>query len=253
MFSIMAAASDTDIDVTLENDEQLTKGLDIQKIIERIHGNGAEILNIGIISHARTTPIKRELISKAGAQQGCNWVISLYVTDDHTTIHTVYGDARRSVKDVTEKTPRHSVTGGCEEQKERHRVVAFLRHNVTYEPKDHIKTNLHDIREKINRLLGNNPESDFYIGIGSGPDATFAMKRRCQGDDYKILHGINRMIALFKSDRQDSCRNKEKDLIEHYKASKKYSARYLNQTGGGGGRDTQQPWSFVYLGLQRRS
>ncbi len=244
----MATASHTDIDVTLDNEQPLvTQGLNIQEIIERIHGNEVEILNIRTISHARTTG-KETLIRYAGAQQGC---ISLYVTDDHTKIPTACRAARKYVKDVTGRT--HSViTGGCDKLKEKHRVVALVRHDVTYEPREHIKTNLHDIKEKINQLLEQNQESKFYIGIASGPDATFAMKRRCQGNEYKILHGINRMIALFRSDRQDYCRNKEKNLIEHYRASK-YSEKCLNQVRGGGGGSTTQHWSFVYLGLQMRS
>ncbi len=248
----MAVASHTDIDVTLEDDEQLTnfKGVNIKKIIERIHGNGAEILDIRTISHDSDTA-KSVLKSEATKQEGCTSVISLYYTDIHRNIGNNYTNAICYVKEVTSQQlqRKNLITGGSGGSKPQlHRIIAFVRHNVTYEPKDHITTNRQGIESTIDGLLGCYPRSKFYIGIASGPDATFAMKRRCQGDEYKIFHGINRMIAVFKTPDQDYCRRTEEYLIEIYRL--KYPKRCLNRTRGGGGRNTTQRRSFVYLGLQ---
>lgn len=90
-----------------------------------------------------------------------------------------------------------------------------------------------------------NPLSDFYIGIASGRDAFTAMKARRTGDDYKEMHGINRMTAVFKSKDQKICKKREKELVAVFKKH----PRNLNRIGGGGGRSTKQPWSYVYLAM----
>ncbi len=88
----------------------------------------------------------------------------------------------------------------------------------------------------------------FYIGITSGynkDDGKAAMKRRRTGDEYKNEHGINRMIAIARSTSQQVCRDIEDELVECYRGR----GMCVNRSGGGAGRPTGQPWSFVYLGL----
>ena len=85
-----------------------------------------------------------------------------------------------------------------------------------------------------------------YIGIASGPDAHSALKRRF--DKYKQGHGINEMIVLYESSSQDFCRDVERYLEEYFSD---HHPNIINRTGGGGGREADQPWYFVYLAVKR--
>ena len=53
------------------------------------------------------------------------------------------------------------------------------------------------------------------------------------------------MIAIAKSTSQDVCRKLETELVEYYIDD----VKCMNLVAGGGGKDTGQTWSFVYLGL----
>lgn len=82
-----------------------------------------------------------------------------------------------------------------------------------------------------------------YIGIASGEDVGRALWRRFDG--YKREHNINEMIAVYRSTSEQSCRMIEDDLVRFY------DGHTVNRTGGGGGRNTGQPYKWVYLALSR--
>jgi hypothetical protein len=82
-----------------------------------------------------------------------------------------------------------------------------------------------------------------YIGIASGDDVGRALWRRF--DDYKREQGINEMIAVYRSTSEQNCKLIENDLVRFY------DDHTLNRTGGGGGRNTSQPYKWVYLALRR--
>lgn len=86
----------------------------------------------------------------------------------------------------------------------------------------------------------------FYIGIASGPDADSALQRRF--DKYKKDQGINEMIVLYESSSQKFCRDVERYLETYFSDN---HPDIINRTGGGGGRDSAQPWHYVYLAVKR--
>ncbi len=85
-----------------------------------------------------------------------------------------------------------------------------------------------------------------YIGIASGPDAQSAMQRRF--DKYKQGQGINEMILLYESSSQRFCRDVERYLERYFSEN---HPNTINRTGGGGGRDSNQPYHYVYLAVKR--
>jgi hypothetical protein len=85
-----------------------------------------------------------------------------------------------------------------------------------------------------------------YIGIASGRDAESALKRRF--DQYKQDQGINEMIVLYESSSQAFCRDVERYLEKYFSEN---HADFINRTGGGGGRESSQPWHYVYLAVKR--
>ncbi len=248
----MAEAADRDLQVTTKvfddttNDETSRRA--IRVIIQHIHDDGGVFLGIGVISHAPTRA-KTALREHAQQYRCCNWALRLCETENSAILKRLHKKAIDCVREI----PGANLDGfndGYEpsrpaKPKHLYNVVALVQRKVKYE--SNIQTSFHNIVVKINQYLGHNQDLKFYIGITSGPDAITAMRQRRTGDEYKDLHGINRMIVIFKSKDQQKCRNKEKKLTDHYRADE----RCLNRTGGGGGRDTKQPWSFVYLGLKR--
>ena len=64
--------------------------------------------------------------------------------------------------------------------------------------------------EPLNRALGgySRGEKDLYIGIASGADEIEALESRHDSD--KVDWGINRMVCVFGSTSQESCRKLEK-------------------------------------------
>ncbi len=85
-----------------------------------------------------------------------------------------------------------------------------------------------------------------YIGIASGPNPRAAMKRRF--DKFKQGHGINEMILLYESSSQKFCRDVERYLEKYFSEN---HPNIINRTGGGGGRDSAQPYFYVYLAVKR--
>ncbi|MBL8306374.1 MAG: hypothetical protein JNM33_06735 [Rubrivivax sp.] len=85
-----------------------------------------------------------------------------------------------------------------------------------------------------------------YIGIASGPDASSALKRRF--DKYKKDQGINEMILLYESSSQAFCREVERYLETYFSDN---HPDIINRTGGGAGRESSQPWHYVYLAVRR--
>ena len=79
----------------------------------------------------------------------------------------------------------------------------------------------------------------------SGEEPTEAMKKRRTGDRYKDCHCVNLMIAIYVTEDQGECREVEKRLIKTYESN----PNLLNRTGGGGGRTSYQPRTYLYLGL----
>lgn len=86
-----------------------------------------------------------------------------------------------------------------------------------------------------------------YIGIASGINYEHALWRRY--DEYKQTKRIREMIAVYQSSSQENCRLLEDKLVKH--VIENHNLRRLNRTGGGGGRNSEQPLHYVYLALQR--
>ncbi len=120
-------------------------------------------------------------------------------------------------------------------------MYALVNRNVYYVENITDPTNL---KSSVRAYIRTN-SSEFYIGITSGSEAIPAMIKRRTGDYYKDMHGINRMIAIFKSEDQQRCEDIERELLEYYIKN----PRNLNRIGEGGGRTTKQPWSYMYLAM----
>ncbi len=229
------ADADVDLQITTDSAGDGSR-ISIRGIINHIYKDGGVILAIGKISHNEKIALRDQHRKFEG---NFNWIVSLYFTGDHTEIDEVCDTAKQCVREVTGRTPTDH-DGGLDQDKKKHHVFALVHRHVQYKENcsDHYK-------RSVIQYLRNNPNSEFYIGITSGSEAIPAMIKRRTGDKYKDMHGINRMIAIFESKDQDECRRVETELVEHYEENKKN----LNRVGGGGGRRTAQPWSFVYLGM----
>jgi hypothetical protein len=104
------------------------------------------------------------------------------------------------------------------------------------------------LRRKISAYSRNDDKvRKVYIGIASGVNYTHALWRRY--DDFKHSHGINEIIAVYKSSSQSSCRYVERDLTDFYERN--FADRLINRDAGGAGRPTSQPYNYVYLAIQR--
>ncbi len=225
----------------------------IRVIIQHIHDDGGVFLGIGVTSHA-PTGAKQALREHAQQYRDCNWAVSLCVTDseDRAILTNVHRRAKECVQEIAGSLlanfPRNYQRS---HPGHHHNVVALASRDVIYE--SDFREGFDQILEKINRVLGQNPNSDFYIGITSGADATdgtTAMRKRRTNYKSAELKGIRRMIAVYQSGEQRSCRDIERDLTVQYRdETNPYTARCLNHVRGGGGGATTQPLSFVYLGL----
>ena len=87
----------------------------------------------------------------------------------------------------------------------------------------------------------------FYVGIASGPDHEFALNRRY--DKKKEDWGINEMIAIHRSRHQPLCRFAEGCIEQYFR--RHHGEMIINETGGGGGRNSNQDWHFIYLAVRR--
>ncbi len=222
----------------------------IRVIIQHIHDDGGVFLGIGVISHA-PTGAKQALREHAQQHRDCNWVVSLCVTDseDRRILTKVHKKAKDCVQEIAgwilDDFPRNYQPS---RPGHNHNVVALASRDVSY--RLNILKNVDEILVKINRVLGQHPNSKFYIGITSGPDATTAMRKRRTNYKNAELKGIKCMIAVYQSHDQGECRDIERELTDHYKdETNPYTARCLNHVRGGGGGTTTQTWSFVYFGL----
>jgi hypothetical protein len=97
----------------------------------------------------------------------------------------------------------------------------------------------------------------FYVGIASGPDHERALKRRF--DKTKRRWGINLMVAIYETPYEFHCRFAEAHLEKHFKRLRHHvvpmdavfnNAKLLNQTGGGGGRPSDQERHFIYVAVK---
>lgn len=132
-------------------------------------------------------------------------------------------DNQRYIPSIIVTLRDESVTG------HKHEVVSTLKRRImAYAREDY----------KVGRI---------YIGIASGYDYEHALWRRY--DYYKQEKRIREMIAIYQSTSQESCRIIEDQLERHIRENHQF--RRLNRTGGGGGRNSEQPLHFVYLALQR--
>ena len=100
----------------------------------------------------------------------------------------------------------------------------------------------------IKRSIGNYVRNGkkFYIGICSGTNRERAMERRV--DDYKKQENLNKMIALFEADDQDTVRNIEGQLIRYYRSTGNEKCK--NRAQGGGGRNSKGPKYQVYIAIE---
>ncbi len=230
------AGADVDLQITTDSAGNGSR-ISIRGIINHIHEDGGKIVAIGKKSHDENISLR----DQHGKFEGnyFNWIVSLYITRDYTEIDKVCDTAKQCVREVTRETPTDH-DGGLDQDKKKHHVFALVHRHVRYE-----KNCSDRYKRSASQYIRNNPNSEFYIGITSGSDAISAMIKRRTGDKYKDMHGINRMIAIFTSKDQDECRRVEAELVEHYEENE----NNLNRVGGGGGRRTTQPWSFVYLGM----
>ena len=87
----------------------------------------------------------------------------------------------------------------------------------------------------------------FYIGICSGADREKAMKRRM--DDFKKENNLNKMVTLYEANNQQTVREVEENLVQHYQQSEKANS-CINRTGGGAGRPSKGPKYQVYLAIE---
>ncbi len=234
----MAGAGDLDLQITTD----LALKLSIGDIIDHIHEDRGVILAIGKKSHGKTNGHAALKSQHEQLECECNWIVSLFVTEDHSEIEAVCRTASRYVEDVTRETPEDH-DGGLDPGKKKHHVFAMVHRDVTYK----LSRYPQDLIQSVKGYLLRNEQPKFYIGITSGrdEDARPAMRKRRSGDKYKDLIGINLMISIFKSRNQQDCRKVEEILVEHFIGME----NNMNRTGGGGGRNTDQPWSFVYLGM----
>ena len=100
----------------------------------------------------------------------------------------------------------------------------------------------------IKRSVGNyiRGGNKFYIGICSGADRKEAMKRRV--DNFKTENNLNKMVALYETDDQQTVREVEEKLVRYYRKLKASSC--INRTGGGAGRPSEGPKYQVYLAFE---
>ena len=121
--------------------------------------------------------------------------------------------------------------------------------------------NSRDVLDKLERTVKRLTQDDptvrqFYIGIASGPDPKFAMQRRY--DDKKRAWGITHMIAIYRSRDQPLCRYVEGCLEQFFQHVNQVMVTMdgeppdiLNGCAGGGGRNSSQPWHYVYVAVER--
>jgi len=97
----------------------------------------------------------------------------------------------------------------------------------------------------------------FYIGIASGTDYRHALKRRF--DAKKKKWGINMMVAIFETPYQPHCRFAEGCLEQYFQKihhdmvsmdTPLNDADIKNGTGGGGGRNSEQPFHYIYVAVK---
>lgn len=81
-----------------------------------------------------------------------------------------------------------------------------------------------------------------YIGISSGETG---MERRV--DEYKLKNNIQEMLAVYTTTSHANARHLEGLLVNHFGDH----PVNINRTGGGGGRNTSQDVSQVYVAINR--
>ena len=219
----------------------------IAKQIAHIEGDGGYIQAIGIVSYElhqskRLKSILKREHANITVRFKCNWLVKLHATKNKSHAQEARENAIRYIRRRHRYTPcKHSdVKRGTSNME--HCVYAIVHRDVTYgtdfsEPQDLISC--------INEYLEDNDDPRFYIGITSGTGPIDAMIRRRTGDQYKNCHGVNSMIAIYKTRNQKVCCDIERMLIREFSSE----PNNLNRTGGGGGNHTTQPWSYVYLGM----
>ena len=232
-----------DCDLAITEIDNGTSQTNIRQTFNHIEGDKGIIYAIGRVSHDLRTKGSTVLGKQKVAGQG-NWLVLLYDTEELAEAEKVVKNATQCLKKMPEIYGGSEIQqGSFDEGKKGHCVYAVVHRHVTYE--ENIADKADKLIRKVSQTLSQNESPSFYIGIASGQDARHAMKRRREGDKYKECHGINRMIAIYKSKDQKECREIEKKLIDKFQSYPKN----LNRIGGGGGRRTAQDWSYVYIGM----
>lgn len=137
----------------------------------------------------------------------------------------------------------------------------------------HRGTIIPTLTRSINAIIREGRRPDFfYIGIASGYDYYFALKRRI--DEKKIEKGVNHMHLLYQSSSQKNTKLLEEALIWHFKGRdpdyKKIGRiaplvgsisghrtasglehLFWNDMPGGGGRPGAGPYYYLYLAVSR--
>ena len=216
--------------------------------IDHIWDDKGYIIAIGIASGASRQPEDCEVILKNEYHKNirtyysktCNWLAVLYTTANASNAHQASQIAKEYVEDKTGSTS--SIYGGVKRGKKTHYVYAIAHRHVKYE--DHC---LEYPQKSLSQFVGSRRRGpEVYIGTVGGPDAVTAMRRRRTGCKYKECHGVNRMRAIYKSTERRECRDTEKQL---YKYSKRPSGRKLTQMRVDWDKQNEQPFYFVFIGM----
>ena len=131
-------------------------------------------------------------------------------------------------------------------------IVEYINHND-----DSV-----DVLRKLEKTMMTIAREDplvrsFYVGIASGTDYRQALRRRF--DRTKKRWGINLMVAIFETPYQPHVRYAEGCLDRHFRPLHRSvievdpllnDAEPLNGTGGGGGRNSSQPFHYIYVAVK---
>ncbi len=98
------------------------------------------------------------------------------------------------------------------------------------------------IRSVAQQLREDRDVKKAYIGIGSGETG---LERR--NDEEKKMAGLDNMREIYTTSSQDHACQIECQLVEHFQDH----PAIVNAIGGGGGRDTSEGTSCVYLATKR--
>lgn len=88
----------------------------------------------------------------------------------------------------------------------------------------------------------------FYIGVASGPDHAFALRRRI--DKKKLERSVTDMYLLYASSSERNTKRLEEELIDHFKYLQS-DDRIWNAAPGKEGRPSEGPNYYLYLAASK--